>query len=103
MDRIREEICSSKDRLKAQKNSGATAVAAPVSPLSSDNLFCLSSDNDPIDYRDAMSRADSVGWMESIGEELQSLKDHNVFTLIPRSEVPVGHKVSLLRPFFITN
>jgi hypothetical protein len=85
MDRVHEEIRASNECTHLRKADAALYKDA--------DLTLLSSDNDPKDFKDAMSHADTAEWRTSIGEEVQSLKDHNVFTLIPRKEVPVGRKV----------
>ena len=67
-----------------------------------DNLSLLASDDDPRSYKEAMARADAPLWKTSIGDELQSLKDHNVWTLIPRSQVPPGRKIIPSKIHFAT-
>jgi hypothetical protein len=86
MDWIRAEIWASDERVKRLHTSG-------LSPLDDTNALMLSSDNNPQSYKDAMSQSDSAGWTNSIAEELQSFKSLNIWTLIPRSNVPVGQKV----------
>jgi hypothetical protein len=86
---IQMEIWASEERLKCQCNDKDIS-----SPLQDGlDLLMLSSNDDPQDYKDAMSRPDAADWTKSIAEELASFKAHNMWTLIPRSEILIGHKV----------
>jgi len=53
----------------------------------------LVSDDDPTDYADAMSCSDAPEWRASVAEEMKSISDHEVWTLIPPQQVPAGCKV----------
>jgi hypothetical protein len=48
---------------------------------------------DPKTFCEAMQGPDSDHWMESMKEELASLKKYNVYELVPRSSVPSNCKV----------
>jgi hypothetical protein len=55
-----------------------------LSPFDADwEQICLSSDDDLVDYKDTMSRADVAEWTMRIDDELRSSKEHKVWTLIP--------------------
>jgi hypothetical protein len=53
----------------------------------------LPSPRDPQSMKEALAGEDADRWMESMKEELQSIKDHNVYRLVPCSSVPAGRKV----------
>jgi hypothetical protein len=44
-------------------------------------------------FREAMKSPDSDKWILGIQDELKSLKEMGVYKLIPRSDIPAGHKV----------
>jgi hypothetical protein len=48
---------------------------------------------DPKTYQEAMNSPDADHWMESMKDELASLRKYDVYELIPRSSVPSDHKV----------
>jgi hypothetical protein len=50
----------------------------------------LQFENDPCTWEEAWSSADSKHWENGYHEELQSLKDMNVYKLVPWTEVPQG-------------
>jgi hypothetical protein len=75
MEHVRKEIWESENRLKtAQMVLNETKDDTLASFDDDGELCCLSSDDDPKDYRDAMSRADSAEWTMSISEEIQLLR-----------------------------
>jgi hypothetical protein len=102
MDHTWQEVCSSEIQIKNAQKLAAITGEDNLSPLQdNDTKFSyLSSDDDLKDYKDTMSRTDSAEWTVSIGEEFQSLKDHNVFMLIPWEDVPVGRKIIPLKSVF---
>ena len=48
---------------------------------------------DPSTLSDALASPDALSWHASIQEELSSLRDMQVYKLVPRSSVPTGRKV----------
>ena len=53
--------------------------------------------NDPLSYREAMSRTDAQVWREAIDTELNALNDMGTFTLC---NLPPGRKAIMLRFVF---
>jgi hypothetical protein len=78
-----------KKRLKTPRNKSGRNITTHGN---NNQSLLLSSDDDPKSFKDVMSGANAGKWTKSIGDELNSLKQHNVFTLIPRADVPVGRK-----------
>jgi hypothetical protein len=48
----------------------------------------------------SLNSPDYLRWKKGYDEELQSLKDMKVYTLVHRSDVPIGHKIRKGRPIF---
>src|SRR5882724_895947 len=46
-----------------------------------------------------MAAEDAPEWIEGLEEEMNSLRAHNVFMLIPRHSVPTGHWIIKSRPY----
>ena len=57
--------------------------------LDTPDYFCVS-DDDPKDVADAMRQPNWSEWQLSMGNELTSLRAHNVWTLIPQDQVSIG-------------
>ena len=53
----------------------------------------LDFDDEPRTWKEAQMSADAKRWEEGYRDELKSLKDMGVYKLIPRTDVPQGHKV----------
>ncbi|KAJ3570524.1 hypothetical protein NP233_g4341 [Leucocoprinus birnbaumii] len=51
------------------------------------------SPNDPKSIEEALGRPDGDKWKAAIEEELNSLRDHGVYVLVPRSSIPNSRKV----------
>ena len=49
--------------------------------------------DDPKTWREAMASLDSREWVNGAEEELTSLREHQVFKLVPRDSVPHGRKI----------
>ncbi|KAG5731566.1 hypothetical protein E4T56_gene5461 [Termitomyces sp. T112] len=54
----------------------------------------------PKTWTQALQSSDSERWRAAYNDELKSLKEMGVYCLIPRTEVPTGHRVHLGRPVF---
>jgi hypothetical protein len=52
-----------------------------------------SSPDDPQSTAEALSSPKAEEWRAAIDDELKSIKDMKVYTLVPRSTVPRGRKV----------
>ena len=60
----------------------------------------LEFEDEPRLWKDAQASADAKRWEEGYRDELKSLKDIGVYKLIPRSDVPQGHKIRKGMPVF---
>ena len=56
--------------------------------------------DDPRTYRQAMQAYDAECWDKSYDDEMASISQHGVWTLVPRSSVPKGHRIVGSRPVF---
>src|SRR5882724_6583379 len=100
LDCVHDEICASKQRMHEQREMCLTGGNIPHQ-MGADNvnisyglntddtldLFCISN-NDPRNVADAMRHSDWPEWQVSMGEELTSLKEHCIWTLILCDQVP---------------
>jgi Reverse transcriptase (RNA-dependent DNA polymerase) len=50
-------------------------------------------EEDPKSITEALNQQNGQQWLESLHSELQSMKDHHVWDLVPRKSVPIGKKV----------
>lgn len=50
-------------------------------------------EDDPKSMAEALSRPNGPLWKITFNSELQSMKDHHVWDLVPRSSLPIGKKV----------
>ena len=64
-------------------------------PIFSDGVesAMLSCDTDPKSWKEALASYNATEWVEVLKEEMDSLCAHEVFTLIPKSSIPQGHRV----------
>ena len=69
----------------------------PISPEITE-MAMLSYDMDPKLWKEVMAAYDAAEWMEGLKEEMESLRTHDVFTLVPKSSIPVGHRIVKSRP-----
>src|SRR5882672_6449199 len=87
------EIKANKECIHETNQDAQVSVDAdhwiPIS-LDVTEAAMLSSDMDPKSWKKAMAAYDVTEWIEGLREEMVSLRAHNVFTLIPKSSVPVG-------------
>ena len=86
------------------RESCSTGYAAFMTQtsLTFEDYVLLASDDDLKTYKEAMARSDAELWEVSIGDELKSMKDHNVWMLIPRSSVPPDQKIIPSKIHFAT-
>lgn len=73
-------------------------LLAAVEALS--DPITLEADDEPRTWKEAQESADARQWEEAYREELRSLKEMGVYQLVPREDVPSGHKVQKGRPVF---
>ncbi|HEV7737689.1 MAG TPA: reverse transcriptase domain-containing protein, partial [Chlamydiales bacterium] len=52
-------------------------------------------------WREAAASDEAEQWQAAYREEMESLKKHNVWTLIPRHQVPKGRKIIKSKPCFV--
>ena len=50
-------------------------------------------EDDPRNYREATQAYDAAEWETRYDNELESMKHHGVWTLIPRSDIPEGRRI----------
>jgi hypothetical protein len=70
--------------------AGALDAMAALQELEDDDP---PSPGDPLTMREALSGVDRDNWMVSMQEELESIKKHQVYCLVPHSAVPPDRKV----------
>ena len=58
-------------------------------------------EDDPQNYQEATQAYDAAEWETSYDDELESMKHHGVWTLIPRSEIPEGCHILGSRTIFL--
>ena len=68
-----------------------------------DESAMMSSDTDPKTWREAMAAEDALEWIEGLEEEMDSLRAHKIFMLIPRHSIPTGRHIIKLDPTAIEN
>lgn len=64
------------------------------------NPISLELGDEPHTWKDALESSDAEQWRQAYSEELDSLKGMNVYKLVPRSQVPAGHKICKGHPVF---
>jgi hypothetical protein len=98
MDRVREEIRASKQRRNDLRDAKWTGPADTA--LDCSDECHIVNDNDPQSFKDAMAKPDSDEWISSYQDEMNSLKAHSVWMLIPWEQVPTNRKIIPLKPVF---
>jgi hypothetical protein len=99
LDRAHREVQESAERRAAEKGARREQVNA----LEEDEGYLLTAElDDPRTYKQAMATQYAPEWDSGYDDEMASLKSHNVWTLIPRSNVPAGWKIVGSRPHFHT-
>jgi len=86
---------STKHPLETDQDTPPTADTdcwIPISPNGIESVM-LSCDMDPKLWKEAMASYDAAEWVEGLKEEMDSLRAHDVFTLIPKSSVPKGCQI----------
>ena len=64
------------------------------------NPISLDLGDEPSTWQEAQKLPDAPRWRAAYKEELKSLRDMEVYKLIPRDQVPTGHKIWKGRPVF---
>jgi hypothetical protein len=100
LDRTRCEVQESAERKKMEKTARRREHANTMEE-DEDYLFPTEMD-DPRTFKQVMATKYAPQQDTGYDEEMSSLKKHNVWTLIPHSDVPTGRKVVGSRPHFHT-
>ena len=90
-----QEVRESAER-KAQQKKDEQTVNYSNSPL--DILYM--GDDDPLTWKEARESENADKWKQAYLEELQSLKNHKVYELVPSSTLPQGRKPLGCKPVF---
>jgi hypothetical protein len=76
------------------------AVTAQLNAYLSENPIDVEYPDDPRNYTEAMAAPDADRWIVGTREELDALRDKNVYELIRRSDVPPGKTILDLKPVY---
>jgi len=88
-ERTMQEVRESAERVAQRKLDESEAL---------DTFF--TSEGDPDTWEEARNTEEAEQWKLAYQEELQSLRNHNVYELIPPSQLPSGRKPLGCRPVF---
>ncbi|KDQ11611.1 hypothetical protein BOTBODRAFT_46365 [Botryobasidium botryosum FD-172 SS1] len=69
------------------------AMLAEIVALFQDNPIRVEGPDEPANLREALESPHAKEWQAAYNDEFKSIKDMEVYELIPRSEVPKGQKV----------
>ena len=58
-------------------------------------------EGDPRTWKEALSADNANEWRKGYEEEMNSLRAHKVWTLVPKSEVPTGRRIVASKPHFV--
>ena len=94
-----KEIFGTLNLSDAEGNHVDRALFA-ISEMPQIDLSSLEFDNEPRTWKEAKASANAKHWEEGYHNELKSLKDMGVYKLIPRTDIPQGHKVRKGMPVF---
>ena len=75
-------------------------VLSAISEMPQIDPSTLEFEDEPRSWKEAKESADAKRWEEGYRDELKSLKEMGVYKLIPRSDVPQGHKIRKGMPVF---
>jgi hypothetical protein len=78
----------------------AHELLALISEMTDIDPESLQFEDEPRTWDEAKDSADAARWEAGYREELKSLKDMDVYKLIPRSEVPPGKRIRKGKPVF---
>jgi hypothetical protein len=94
---VRKEVWASVERKGAEK---AARREEAHSFENIDEIFLATANDNPRTYKEAMESEDAAEWEKGYDNEMASLKAHNIWKLVPRSEVLEGKKIVGSRPCF---
>ncbi|KDQ05966.1 hypothetical protein BOTBODRAFT_49620 [Botryobasidium botryosum FD-172 SS1] len=77
------------------------AMLAEIVALLQDNPIRVEGPDEPANLREVMESQHAKEWQAAYNDEFKSIKDMEVYELIPRSEVPKGRRVMWGRSTFI--
>ncbi|KAJ3554241.1 hypothetical protein NP233_g12465 [Leucocoprinus birnbaumii] len=86
----------------AEGDSALTAMLDSVVFPAGEIIVNPVAPSDPRTIQEALTRPDADLWKASIMDELTSLRERQVFTLVPRSEVPTGRVILDSKFVFVT-
>ncbi|CAA7258863.1 unnamed protein product [Cyclocybe aegerita] len=101
-----EELCDAFNKIgiDAHQNLGSEEIKdrilAAITEHTIINPRNVEFADDPKDWHEAQSSPHASQWEAAYHDELKSLKDRGVYTLVPRQSVPTGTKVRKCRPIF---
>lgn len=95
-----EELCALFSEGKPHTKANVHMILSSIASLSSIALNDFHFDNEPRTWEEALCSPNADKWEEGYREELKSLKDMDIYKLIPRSNVPATHKIQKGRPVF---
>ena len=75
-------------------------ILVAISQLSNLEPLTIDVDKEPKTWREAQNSLDASKWEEANWEEIKSLRDIEVYCLIPQSSVPPEQKIQKGRPIF---
>lgn len=75
-------------------------VLSAISEMTKIDPSILEFEDEPRTWEEAQQSADAKRWEEGYRDELKSLKDMDIYKLIPRCDVPQGTKIHKGRPVF---
>ena len=93
------EIFGTLDLGDAEGNRVDQALSA-ISEMLQIDPSTLEFEDKPRSWKEAKASVDAKRWEEGYRDELKSLKEMGVYKLIPRSDVPQGHKIRKGMPVF---
>jgi len=93
------EIFGTLDLGDAEGNCIDQALSA-ISEMLQIDPSTLEFKDEPRSWKEAKGSADAKCWEEGYHDKLKSLKEMGVYKLIPRSDVPQGHKIRKGMPIF---
>jgi hypothetical protein len=93
------EIFGTLDLSDTEGNCIDQALSA-ISEMPQIDPSTLEFEDEPRSWKEAKGSVDAKRWEEGYRDELKSLKEMGVYKLIPRSDVPQGHKIRKGMPVF---
>jgi hypothetical protein len=86
--------------LRINQESSNYAQIEEIYSAISENARNLDFEDEPNTWEEAKESGDAERWRQGYLDELKSLRDRDVYELVPRTDVPAGSKVRKGRPVF---